>query len=447
VNYILKEQSQWKICIIENEFGEVPIDNDLVEENLAAKEDIITMDNGCICCSVRGDLVRTFNMLIKRRKDFDAIIIETTGLADPAPIVFTFNNNSAMTDNFRIDSIVCLVDAKHVSIHLDDVKPDGNVNEAEHQIAFADRILLNKIDLISADELEDVEDRIRSINSFAQIIKTQNSRAPLDKILGLNSFSLEKMVEIDPTIMDPEEHEDEHSHEGHVHDEHCQHDHNDSGHVHDEHCQHDHNDSGHVHDEHCQHDHNDSGHVHDEHCQHDHNDSGHVHDEHCQHDHNDSGHVHDEHCQHDHSSGHGHEEHGHHGSEHGHDGKHEHSSKKKKKTHNLSLVSSVGFTIEGLLDVPKFNDFMTGLLQQKAKDLYRTKGVLAFSDQGDTKFVFQGVHEQINFGPSDRSWAAGEARVSKMVFIGKNLDYEFLRFNLQLSATDPDTCKVTMHKR
>lgn len=232
VNYILKEQNKWKICIIENEFGEISIDDDLVSENVAAKEDIITMDNGCICCSVRGDLVRTFNMLIGRRKEFDAIIIETTGLADPgnaatallsfhsvtydcmiAPIVFTFNNNSAMTDNFRIDSIVCLVDAKHIAIHLDDKKPDGNVNEAEHQIAFADRILLNKIDLITHDELEEVEDRIRSINSFASIIKTQNSRAPLDKLLGLNSFSLEKMVEIDPTIMDSD---DEHTHEGKI---------------------------------------------------------------------------------------------------------------------------------------------------------------------------------------------------------------------------------------
>lgn len=149
------------------------------------------------------------------------------------------------------------------------------------------------------------------------------------------------------------------------------------------------------------------------------------------------GHVHDEHCNHDHDD--------HKGHDHGHD--HDKQIKKKKKVHNLSLISSVGFTIEGLLDVPKFNDFMTGLLQQKAKDLYRTKGVLAFSDQGDTKFVFQGVHEQINFGPSDKPWAADEVRVSKMVFIGKDLDYEYLKSNLAQSATDPSTVKVTMHKR
>jgi G3E family GTPase len=172
VNYILKEQTTWKICVVENEFGEVAIDGDLVEENLASKEDIITMDNGCVCCSVRGDLVRTFGMLVSRRKQFDAIIIETTGLADPAPIVFTFNSNAIMQDNYRIDSVVCLVDAKHIDIHLDDIKPEGNINEAEHQIAFADRIIMNKLDLVTKEELEDVEDRIKSMNSFATIIRT-----------------------------------------------------------------------------------------------------------------------------------------------------------------------------------------------------------------------------------------------------------------------------------
>ena len=231
VNYILKEQNKWKICVVENEFGEVQIDGDLVQENLAAREDIITMDNGCVCCSIRGDLVRTFGMLVARRKEFDAIIIETTGLADPAPIVFTFNSNATVQENYRIDSVVCLVDAKHINIHLDDVKPDGDVNEAEHQIAFADRILLNKLDLVTSDEADDVYDRIRTINSTAHVIRTEKSKAPLDEILGLNSFSLEKVLEMDPTFMDAEE--EEHLHE-HVHDEHCGH------HVHDEHCTHDH---------------------------------------------------------------------------------------------------------------------------------------------------------------------------------------------------------------
>jgi G3E family GTPase len=282
VNYILKEQNSWKICVVENEFGEVSIDNDLVKENLAAKEDIIMLDNGCVCCSVRGDLVRTFAMLASRRKEFDAIIIETTGLADPSPIIFTFNSNALIQDNYRIDSVVCLVDAKHINIHLDEVRPEGNINEAEHQIAFADRIVLNKLDLVNAEELEDVEDRIKSMNAFATLIKTEKSRAPLDKILNLNSFSLDRVVEIDPSIMDEEEEEHDH---GHVHDEHCSHDH-DSGHVHDEHCAHGH-DSGHVHDEHCAHGHdNEHEHGHDHHdeaCKHPHHEAGHVHDEHCDH--------------------------------------------------------------------------------------------------------------------------------------------------------------------
>ena len=409
VNYILKEQNTWKICVVENEFGEVGIDQDLVSENLAAREDIITMDNGCVCCSVRGDLVRTFGTLVARRKEFDAIIIETTGLADPAPIVFTFNNNALIQDNYRIDSVVCLVDAKHVNIHLDEVKPEGSINEAEHQIAFADRILLNKLDLVSPEEVEDIEERIKSMNSFATIIKTERSRAPLDQVLGLNSFSLEKCIEVDPSIMETDA-VDDHDHNGHVHDEHCTHDH-----VHDEHCTHGAAAAGGGGDGH------DHGHAH-----------GHDHAT-CTLDHDHSAHDHGSH-------GNGHD--------HGHDHAADEPKKKIKKVHNLSLVSSVGFTIEGLLDVKAFNEFMSSLLQAKAADLFRTKGVLAFADQGDTKFVFQGVHEQINFGPSDKPWQEGEVRTTKMVFIGKNLDYEFLKTSLESCiASSEERKKVVMHKR
>ena len=387
------------------------------------------MDNGCVCCSVRGDLVRTFGMLVARRKEFDAIIIETTGLADPAPIVFTFNSNALIQDNYRIDSIVCLVDAKHINIHLDDVKPDGNINEAEHQIAFSDRILLNKTDLVTKEELVDVEDRIRSMNSFATIIRTEKSRAPLDRILNLNSFSLDTVIAIDPSIMEEDE-EDEHSHGGvgHVHDEHCGHG-STEGHVHDEHCGHG-SAEGHDHSGHgCTEDHDHSGH---DHSGHDH--GGHEHEAH-------------EHKAHEHEA-HEHKAHEHKAHEHkAHEHKAHEVPKKKKKTHNLSLVSSVGFTIEGDFNVPLFNTFMSDLLAAKAADLYRTKGVLAFADQGDQKFVFQGVHEQINFGPADKGWEEGEKRVSKMVYIGKNLDYDFLRSSLLACTADPSTAKVTMHKR
>ena len=250
MNYILKEQTTWKICIVENEFGEVAIDDDLVGDNIAAREDVITMDNGCVCCSVRGDLVRAFGMLNSRRKEFDAIIVETTGLADPAPICFTFNSNALIQDNYRIDSVVCLVDAKHVNMHLDEEKPDDSINEAEQQIAFSDCIVLNKLDLVTKDEMNDVVDRIKSMNSFAKIIKTERSRAPLGEILGVGAFNLDKLVEIDPTVAELDDDD------GHVHDEHCNHDHehahdhkNDDGHVHDEHCNHDHEHAhGHDHD-------------------------------------------------------------------------------------------------------------------------------------------------------------------------------------------------------
>jgi G3E family GTPase len=227
VNYILQEQKQWKVAVIENEFGEVSIDDDLVADNIASAEDIIIMDNGCACCTVRGDLVRTFGMLVERRKKFDAMILETTGLADPAPIIFTFNTNPMISDNYRIDSILCLADAKNIELHLDEQKPDGSVNEAEHQVAFADKILLNKIDLVSPRELESVHERIKGINSFAEIIHTERSRAPLDHILGLSSFSLEHTLEVDPALLvedapEPDAHAHTHEHgHGHDHDHDC----------------------------------------------------------------------------------------------------------------------------------------------------------------------------------------------------------------------------------
>jgi G3E family GTPase len=166
-----------------------------------------------------------------------------------------------------------------------------------------------------------------------------------------------------------------------------------------------------------------------DHSEHDHKDHDHKDHDHKDHDHKDHDHKDHDHKDHDHS-------------EHDHKPK-----KKKKKTHNLSLVSSVGFTIDGLLDVPVFNTFMSDLLQRKAADIYRSKGVLAFADQGDTKFVFQGVHDNITFEPTDKPWKDGEPRVSKMVFIGKDLDYEGLKQGLLNCTVEPASTKITMHKR
>jgi len=173
VNYILKEQNEWKIAVLENEFGEVSIDDGLVAESMDAPEDLITMDNGCVCCSVRGDLIRTLGQLAQQRKKFDAILLETTGLADPAPIVYTIQTNPKMSDHYRIDSIICLADCKHLHQHLDEQKPDGSVNEAQQQVAFADKILLNKVDLVTEEEKIKMKERLVTINQFTIVIETE----------------------------------------------------------------------------------------------------------------------------------------------------------------------------------------------------------------------------------------------------------------------------------
>jgi G3E family GTPase len=273
-----------------------------------APEDLITMDNGCVCCSVRGDLVRTLGQLAKRRKDFDAILLETTGLADPAPIVYTVQTNSKMSENYFIDSIVCLADAKHLGIHLDEIKPEGSVNEALQQVAFADKILLNKIDLVTPEEKNALKERLGKINKFAVVIETEKSRAPLEQILGLNSFNMESILNYDPEFFDAQESGD--------------------------------------------------------------------------------------------------------------------------TKHNLELVQSVGVSFKGELHAQWFNMFMMDLLRERAADIYRSKGLLSFHGQGETKFVFQGVHEQINFGPAKEPWKAGEEKINKFVFIGKGLDRQELTKSL-----------------
>lgn len=305
INYILTEQRSKRICVIENEYGEINIDEKLVGENMASKEDLIQMDNGCACCSIRGDLVRTLGGLVEKRKEFDAVLLETTGLADPAPIIATIKSNQWIDDNFAIDAVVCLADAKHVKGHLDEIKPDNAVNEAVQQIAFADRVLLNKVDLVSEAELAAIQQTLASINQFALIVTTQKSKCDLSQIIGIRAFNVDRCVDLDPNLFKP------------------------------------------------------------------------------------------------------------------------------SKVHDLSMVSSCGIAVEGFLDVPKFNMFMAELLQTRAADLYRTKGVLSFAGQGDTKFVFQGVHEQINFGPAQTKWLPDEPRVSKIVFIGRNLDRTFLEDSIK----------------
>jgi len=191
--------------VIENEFGEVGVDNSLVEVR-KEQESIVEMNNGCICCTVRGDLIAALKRLLKqareKAKPFDFIIIETTGLADPAPVAQTFFADSFVQKFCRLDGILTLVDAKHIIQHLDEEKPEGVENEAVEQIVFADRLLLNKCDLVDEATLQEVERRIRSINRGVQIRRTVQSEVDFDFILGVHAFDLDKTLEIDASFLE-----------------------------------------------------------------------------------------------------------------------------------------------------------------------------------------------------------------------------------------------------
>ncbi len=207
LNHVLTEQHGKRIAVIENEFGEVGIDDAIV---LDAEEEIFEMNNGCICCTVRGDLIRILGNLMRRKDRFDQILIETTGLADPAPVAQTFFVDDEMAAQLRLDAIVTVVDAKYLLPHLDEEKPEGVENEAVEQLAFADRIVLNKIDLADDSGLDEVESRIREVNALAPIIRTQHGKVDLDAILEVGAFSLDRVLADDPEFLDPDA---EHQHD------------------------------------------------------------------------------------------------------------------------------------------------------------------------------------------------------------------------------------------
>lgn len=195
LNRILTEQHGKRIAVIENEFGEIGIDHELV---INSEEEVFEMNNGCICCTVRGDLIRILGNLMKRRHKFDYILIETTGLADPGPVAQTFYMDTEMQDKLKLDGVVTLVDARHIWERLEDSE------EAQAQIAFADVILLNKIDLVSPEELVQLEERIKQMNSAAKVYKTQDTVVELDRILNVGGFDLERALDIEPKFMEPE---------------------------------------------------------------------------------------------------------------------------------------------------------------------------------------------------------------------------------------------------
>jgi G3E family GTPase len=195
LNRILTEQHGKKIAVIENEFGEIGVDQDLV---INAEEEIFEMNNGCICCTVRGDLIRILGNLMKRREKFDHILIETTGMADPGPVAQTFFVDDEMQQRLSLDGIVTLVDSKHIWQHID------TSDEAKEQVAFADVIILNKTDLVPPAELDKLESRIRSMNGAARIYRTQNASIDVDHILNVGGFNLGRALDIDPKFMEPE---------------------------------------------------------------------------------------------------------------------------------------------------------------------------------------------------------------------------------------------------
>ncbi|WP_374251727.1 GTP-binding protein [Xanthobacter sp.] len=323
LNRILSQPHGKKFAVIVNEFGEIGIDNDLV---VGADEEVFEMNNGCICCTVRGDLIRIIDGLLRRKGGFDGIIVETTGLADPAPVAQTFFVDEEVQAKTKLDAVVTVADAKWLSDRLKDAP------EAKNQVAFADVILLNKTDLVTGAELDAVEARIRGINPYAKLYRTQKSEIDIAKVLNQGAFDLERVLELEPAFLE----EDEHHHHHHAHGEACGPD-----------------------------------------------------------------------CGHDHHDHHDHDHH-HHG---------------LKAVHDEE-IQSVSFSTDKPLDPDKFFPWVQNIVQVEGPNILRSKGILSFKDDPD-RFVFQGVHMILD-GDHQRPWKDDEKRLSRIVFIGRQLKRDLL---------------------
>jgi G3E family GTPase len=332
LNRILTEDHGKKYAVIVNEFGEIGIDNELI---VGADEEVFEMNNGCVCCTVRGDLIRVVSGLMKRKGRFDAIIIETTGLADPGPVAQTFFVDDEVKAKAKLDSVTTVVDAKHILLRLSDSKV------VREQIAFADQIVLNKADLVSEDDLKMIEARLRRMNPLAPIHRATRSDVPLSAILGRGGFDLDRIVSIEPEFLNP---------------------------AHGEH--------GHVHDEHCGHDH------------HDHDHHGHDH---------------------------------HHADAHG-----------NTEARHDDDIKGVSLSMTRPVDAQKVTKWLNDLLAEQGPDILRAKGILDVKGE-DKRLVFQAVH-MILEGDLQREWKPGEERLSRMVFIGRNLDEAKLRAGFEGTA-------------
>ena len=254
---VLHESHGMKIAVIENEFGEENIDTDILKTE--SKEQILQMSNGCICCTIREDLREALQLLAAKRRtglvDFDRIVIETTGLADPGPVAQTFFMDDEIAETYLIDSIITLVDAKHANQQLD------TRQEARRQVGFADQMFMSKTDLVTEAEKDALTHRLKHMNPRAPIRAVHFGDVPLSEVFDLRGFNLNAKLDIDPDFLKEDEHEHGHDHGDHSA---CDHDHGQC--EHDDHA-HEHKHE-HVHDEHCGHDHHD--HEHGEHCNHPH---------------------------------------------------------------------------------------------------------------------------------------------------------------------------------
>jgi G3E family GTPase len=228
LNRILREPHGYRIAVIENEFGQENIDNEILVQETS--EQIVEMSNGCVCCTVRGDLIVALGTLAQKRNagelNFDHVVIETTGLANPGPVAQTFFMDDEVATHYLLDAIVTVVDARHAMQQLDEHE------EAQRQVGFADKLLLSKTDLVSTDDVEALVERLKRINPRALVSKVHFGEAPISEVLDLRGFNLNDKLEIDPDFLAEEEHEHEHDHD-HACGEHCGHDHaHDHHHAH-----------------------------------------------------------------------------------------------------------------------------------------------------------------------------------------------------------------------
>ncbi len=383
LNHILSNQQGVKTAVLVNEFGEIGIDNDLI---IATGEDMVELSNGCICCSINGELLEAVYRILDRPEPVDYLVVETTGLADPLPVAMTFLG-SDLRDLTRLDSIITLIDAENFS----DSVLDSEVARA--QVVYGDILLLNKCDLVPPERLERLEDQLRSIKNEARILRSVKGEVSLPLLLSVGLFESDRVAA-------QQDHSD------------CDHDHN--------HCVHDHGSHDHSDHDHGAHDHGAHAHSAHDHGSHDH--GSHSHGAHAADDHGPHGHEHGPHAHDDaHRDDHGH----HHGTSHS--GAQHQPGLAKVTSHNDHLAiegfTSLSFVADGPFSLRKFQNFLD---HQLPAEVFRAKGILWFNES-DKRHIFHLAGKR--FSIDDSAWT-GE-RKNQLVLIGKELNHSRLRRQLQ----------------